>query len=597
MSVRWDRRAQHLSITLQPAELLEAGYWLAAVLLGTAQAWAYRFQPSTIDLVSYLDIGDAYVRGDWHQAINGYWNPLYSWVLGIAMAVVRPSARYEYPVAKLVDFALYVLCLWSFRGFLRALRGVYRRAIGPLGEGRPAIPDWVWIVAGYTLFLWSSLTWITVSSNTPDMLAAALTYSAWSLWLRLDVWPHRVRYAWLGVILALSYFARTPMFIVGCVIVLLLALRGGTVGSRRGAAQAGLIFLALTVPFIVSMSLARGHLTIGDNGTLNHVWLTSPGGYIVPNRHWQGGPPGNGYPRHPSRLLWDTPPTFEFAAPIGGTYPPWTDPSYWYEGLRFHFDRRAEWSSLTDNIQFDAELFGEWFVLALAAIVVCAGDLRATLTAVVRNTPLWAPAVTGLVLYLFANDLLVQRTPTPQPPSRYVAIFAVVFICIIAVSLRFRPVNMRPMAQRALATCIAACSVAVLGILAVDHGAALRQPQPTAPWQVAQDLQKTGVTRGMRVATIGSPSQHVLWARLARVDIVAEIPNQAAFWATPPDNQALVLHLLARIGAQAVVSSSVPPSALDQGWQTATDANYGVRALVPAADDAEARLRSHRPRR
>ena len=75
MSVTWERQAQQLTIRLDRDQLLETALVIAAILLGAVQAWACRFQPSTIDLVSYLDVGDAYLRGDWHAALNGYWNP------------------------------------------------------------------------------------------------------------------------------------------------------------------------------------------------------------------------------------------------------------------------------------------------------------------------------------------------------------------------------------------------------------------------------------------------------------------------------------------------------------------------------------------
>src|ERR1700756_3696995 len=51
----------------------------------------------TLDGVSYLDMADAYLRHDWHTAINGYWNPLYSWLIGLAYLVLRPSGYWEYP--------------------------------------------------------------------------------------------------------------------------------------------------------------------------------------------------------------------------------------------------------------------------------------------------------------------------------------------------------------------------------------------------------------------------------------------------------------------------------------------------------------------
>ncbi len=510
------------------------------------------------------------------------------------MALVRPSAQFEFPTAKLADFAIYLFCLASFGWFLRTLVSAERRSPERQAADGPAIPGWVWIVAGYTLFIWSSLQWITLTSNTPDMLAAGLAYIGWGLLFRLEEREGPAHYLLLGLVLALSYFARTPMFIVACVILVLVAQRRSSVARRRGAIAAALVFVALTTPFILSISLARGHVTVGDNGALNHVWLASPGGYIVPNRHWQGGPPGNGHPRHPSRVLWNKPPTFEFATPIGGTYPPWTDPSYWYEGLKFHFDAGAEWSSLKDNIRFYDDLFGGGLLIVLVAALACGASVRSTLSAVGRNTRYWAPAAAGLALFLVANDLLVQRTPTPQPPSRYVAVFAVLFSLIMASSLRFRPVQRFPIVRRTVGWCIPILSVAILALLTAAQLDALRQTEPATPWEVTQDLQKAGLAPSTRVATIGSPSRHEFWARLMRVQIVAEVPDEAMFWATSPDNQELVLRMLARTGAQAVVSSTVPSSALDRGWQLAKNTEYGIHLLADPGTDAAAALISQR---
>ena len=70
--------------------------WIAVVLiLGFIQVWVNRFYMA-FDGVSYLDMANAYLRGDWHTAINGYWNPLYSWLLGIGFLVLRPSAYWDH---------------------------------------------------------------------------------------------------------------------------------------------------------------------------------------------------------------------------------------------------------------------------------------------------------------------------------------------------------------------------------------------------------------------------------------------------------------------------------------------------------------------
>src|SRR3954452_20137182 len=91
----------------QPPFGLRISCWLIALALGAAQAWATRFTMNP-DGVSYLDIGDAYWRRDWPNAINAYWSPLYSWILGGFLKVIKPSIYWEYPLVHLVNFLIYV---------------------------------------------------------------------------------------------------------------------------------------------------------------------------------------------------------------------------------------------------------------------------------------------------------------------------------------------------------------------------------------------------------------------------------------------------------------------------------------------------------
>jgi hypothetical protein len=572
---------------------LELGYIAVAIVLGTLQAWPWRDFPSTVDAVSYLDVGEAYFQGRWTDAINGYWNPLYSWILGGVMTIVRPPSRLLFPTMKMVDVALYVCCVLAFSWFLANLRQTYRVTTARDAETGAAIPDLAWIVVGYSVFIWSSIRWITLISNTPDMSGAALTYITWGLLFRLERRERLPPYALLGVTLALSYFARTPMFIVAAVVFVLLSLpRGGWHRvQRRGAIVAATVFLVTTMPFVASISKARGHVTIGDNGLLNHVWLTNPGSYKVPNRHWQGGPPGNGSPRHPSRLVFESPQTFEFSRPIGGTFPPWTDPSYWYEGLRYHFDAAAELVSLESNAWYYGRLFFFAWLAVLIAALGCAGRIGATLTACRRNIRYWLPPLSGLVVYLFAVNLPVQPLPT-QPPERYVAVFIVLFSLGSTASLRFRSHPFGLTSKRLL---ILVTAVASLGVLGGATITVARGPRPTSqvtPWQIAEKLEQAGVLPGYHVATIGSPDQHDFWAKLASVQIIAEIPNLASFWSKPPEVRQKLVHSLARFGIRAVVAPWVRPSAVHEGWRMLPGSSYGVYLISdPPGDAAEARVR------
>ena len=74
------------------------------------------------DGISYLDIGDAYFRADWVNAINPVWSPLYSWILGFANFVIRPSIQWEFPVVHLVNFIIYLMALSSFEFMWKRVR-------------------------------------------------------------------------------------------------------------------------------------------------------------------------------------------------------------------------------------------------------------------------------------------------------------------------------------------------------------------------------------------------------------------------------------------------------------------------------------------
>ena len=96
-------------------------FWVLGVFVGLVQAWAYRFSLSSEDAVSYLDIGDAYLRGDWHRAINAYWSPLYSWLLGFFIAILQPPPYWEFFVVKLVNLFIFLVAFASFDFFLQQL--------------------------------------------------------------------------------------------------------------------------------------------------------------------------------------------------------------------------------------------------------------------------------------------------------------------------------------------------------------------------------------------------------------------------------------------------------------------------------------------
>src|SRR5216683_1711744 len=137
-----EARSQITAGSNSPHRMLRICCWGLALALGAAQAWATRFTMNP-DGISYLDIGDAYWRGDWHNAINAYWSPLYSWILGFFLKVLKPSAYWEYPLAHLVNFLIYVATLGCFEFFLNSIITEWRRR-AETNRGEIGLSEFSW---------------------------------------------------------------------------------------------------------------------------------------------------------------------------------------------------------------------------------------------------------------------------------------------------------------------------------------------------------------------------------------------------------------------------------------------------------------------
>ncbi|MGH7380694.1 MAG: hypothetical protein ACREKR_00495 [Candidatus Methylomirabilales bacterium] len=554
-------------------------FWFVAVVLGLLHMWAARHAMNS-DGVVYLDMGDAYLRGDWKMAINASWSPLYSWLLGLAMFVLRPSSYWQFSVVHLVNFLIYLIALGSFHFFLHEVIR-YNQSVGSSGKGCVTLPEWAWLVLGYTLFVWSSLKLITISVVGPDMGLAAFVYLAAGMVLRIHTgsasWP---MFVLLGLVLGLGYLAKTPLFPLAFVF---LGVSLFAVGNLRKAVPrvlvALLVFLSLAGPFIVAISVAKGRLTIGDSGRLNYAWFVSG----VTHRHWQGGPTGSGTPRHPVRKVFDEPAMYEFGTPIGGTYPPHYDSSYWYEGVVPRFDLQGQMRVLALSGQVYYDLFFESQGVLIVGLLIllfmgrrrwgCVQDIAA-------HWSLLIPAIAALGMYS-----LVHVEP------RYVAAFVVLFWAGLfsGVALPESPDSSRLVAWVTIAM-VTTMMIAIGGITVRKAYSAYRDlmegedASAHVHWQVADGLNRLGVQPGDRVAVIGWGSWMSPWARLARVQIVAEIPHAGRFqegdkfWTADHSVKSEVINTLARTGAKVIVAQ-VPSSASTSGWQRIEHTEYYAHIL------------------
>ncbi|MCI0355318.1 MAG: hypothetical protein L0099_09820 [Acidobacteria bacterium] len=105
------------------------------------------------DSISYLDIAYAWARGDFGDAVNSFWSPLYSWLLAIMLILLHPQPYWEFAAVSAVGFGVYLLAMACFLFFWRAIAAWRTSADADSIGFSPA----AWLVLGYALFLWTTL--------------------------------------------------------------------------------------------------------------------------------------------------------------------------------------------------------------------------------------------------------------------------------------------------------------------------------------------------------------------------------------------------------------------------------------------------------
>ncbi len=538
-----------------PQSRLRVGFWSAAIVLGLIQAWAGRHVMNA-DGISYLDMADAYFRGDWKMAINGYWSPLYSWLLGLAMFSLKPSSYWEFAVAHLVNFGIYIFALICFDFFLRALI-TYQQSTQDSSQQLATLPDWAWMMLGYTLFIFVSLQMITLQNVTPDMCVSGLVYLAAGIILQIRGGTRGWRtFAFLGVILGIAYLAKAAMLPLAFVFLgtSLFAVRGFRQAVPR-VLLALVLFFLLGAPYFVPLSRVKDRWTFGESGRLAYAEYVSGINQFV---HWQGGVMGTGIPLHPTRKVLDVPPVYEFASPVGGTYSPWYDQSYWYEGAHARLNLKGQLGVLRLSADTYFDLFSQQAALitGLLALMIWGRQRELLLERLGSQWHLLVPALSALGMYA-----VIFVAP------RYVGTFFVLLWTGLFSAVCFPPsqTTKRVLLSVTVAMVIPLGAVCLKSV-ARDLIHALRDPTHLQ-WEVAEELHRVGIRPGDKVASIGN-SFEARWARLARVSIVAEIPSEGvdSFWASSPEVKSKAIKELARPGVKVIVADRVPSLVSQPGW-------------------------------
>src|SRR5688572_11623930 len=89
---------------------LIAGLFVIGALIGLYFQFAYHKFLNN-DTLAYINLAERYAAGDWQHAINGFWSPMYSWILCICKLTGLPVLQSCYVINFAVAaLGLYILC-------------------------------------------------------------------------------------------------------------------------------------------------------------------------------------------------------------------------------------------------------------------------------------------------------------------------------------------------------------------------------------------------------------------------------------------------------------------------------------------------------
>jgi hypothetical protein len=565
------------SSSLSDSRRVVLGCCAVAVLFGAVDALSSRHS-MVPDGISYLDISDAIRHGNWGGAVNAYWAPLYPVVLAIVLGVVKPSPYWEFSIAHLANFLIYIGALASFSYFLRVFID-YVESVAQVAKAPFPLPRWLWVIVGYTSFTWCSLQLIQMEHVNPDMLLSIFLYLAAAILLRIRMgnitWQ---TYLLLGLVIGVGYLAKGPMFPLGIAFLVTSVFAAGNLarGLRLGLVAA-VLFFAISLPFVYRISKATGHFTFGDNAVINYTSNIN----LVPEYYWQQSSTSLSSRTYPAKQLFAYPAVYEFTMPLRGTYVYWFNPAEWYRGVKPRLVIKDNTRQLLYNLRTHYVLFFHMIpvVTGTIAVLLIFNRLRgrAAVKDIYRVWILLAVPVFGLTMYtlvffeyrhvasLILPLLLGLFAGVCVPDSREAQQATTAIVLGMVVMLAFQ---------------LFMSAIAASGSLHLAEFSRKGDKAANVQWEIADDLHRTGLNEGDKIAWLRPDHFDALnnywWARMSKVQIVAEIPDNKAFWAVDEDTRAKAIQSLSHTGVKGLVLSDVPRGVSLQGFVQLGSTGYYV---------------------
>ena len=305
--------------------------WVVIGVLALFQAYAHRYAVSP-DGISYLDLSDAVVTGNWSGLVNLYWSPLYPALIGLARLLTSAAPSAELQIVHAVNFVTFVALFAAFEYLLISILELARRTRHSILGGVSGQ------IGAYAVFGFMALTMLPQELTTPDLLSGTCMLAAFGALLRLKAANgHATRDAViLGVSLGLGALSKSFMvpWAVVCLATLVLATRSRGLTSSFIAAGSWAI---IVVPWTVVMTHAAGRFTFGETGRLTYAWYVNG----------QNPPSLGGVPDGARNVRTDTILRGVGATGVApGTDPMWLDPARWNQTAKPHWNAHDQLGTL-----------------------------------------------------------------------------------------------------------------------------------------------------------------------------------------------------------------------------------------------------------
>ncbi len=344
---------------------LDAGPWVLLIAGAITALWLqFHYNKFIeIDSLSYINIGELYAAGLFQKAINGYWSPLYSWVIAVFIKLgVRPHVTCYY-----INAAAALACFYFIQKHSR------RYLKNPV------------IYLLFQLCMIVLLLFYALSELSPDLMGTAAT-----LWFLTILWSggfytsYRLP-VWAGIAGAIMFLAKSYNFVFLHGLFFILLIAGAWSPAKRmerryqAPGLAFLVFWCVSLVWLVPLSIHEGKPVFSTAGGYSHNYA------------------GPGHPGHPI-VREVIPPPFEEA------YTAWLNPANqlddrpWSAFGSVH-NAFYQLRSIIANAIVLVKILNSWYI-RMDVLLICAGLLalydKKRLLAAFSQARLW---VLVLVIY------------------------------------------------------------------------------------------------------------------------------------------------------------------------------------------------------